>query len=82
MHSPLAEAFEVYTPKDSQITISRHICTDRQAAGAAAVSPDLLFDEAAVVSWRLPLEHTDIEIHEIESLRRTTATSFPVACEC
>ena len=38
--------------------------------------------EAAVVSWRLPREHTDIEIHEIESSRRITATSFPVACEC
>src|SRR5262245_50079036 len=35
-----------------------------------------------MVRRRLPLEHTDIEINEIESSRRTTATSFPVACEC
>ena len=31
---------------------------------------------------RLPLESTDIEIHEIESSRQSTATSFPVAYEC
>jgi hypothetical protein len=35
-----------------------------------------------VVRRRLPLEHTDIEIHEIESSRQITATSCPVACEC
>ena len=29
-------------------------------------------------AWRLPLEHTDIESHEIESSRRITATSFRV----
>ena len=28
----------------------------------------------AVISWRLPLEHTDVEIHEIESSRQITAT--------
>ncbi len=34
------------------------------------------------VRRQLPLEHADIEIHEIESSRQCTATSFPVACEC
>jgi len=28
------------------------------------------------------MEHTDIEIHEVESSRRITATSFRVTREC
>jgi hypothetical protein len=36
----------------------------------------------AMVRRRLPREHTDIEIHEIESSRRITATSVRVAREC
>ena len=36
----------------------------------------------AMVRRRLTLEHTDIEIHEIESSRQITATSLPVAREC
>jgi len=36
----------------------------------------------AVLGWRLPMEQTDIECHEIESSRRITATSFRVTREC
>jgi len=36
----------------------------------------------AVIDWRLPLEHTDVEIHEIESSRQIIATSFRVTREC
>jgi len=31
-----------------------------------------------VLGWRLHMEHTDVESHEIESSRRITATSFRV----
>jgi len=36
----------------------------------------------AVLGWRLPMEQTDIESHEIESSRRITATSFRVIGVC
>ena len=38
--------------------------------------------EAVVPGWRLPMEHTDIETHEIESSRPITATSFRLTREC
>jgi len=38
--------------------------------------------EVGATAWRLPLESTDIEIPEIESSRRSTATSVRVAREC
>ena len=34
--------------------------------------------EVVVAGWRLHMEHTAIESHEIESSRRITATSFRV----
>ena len=38
--------------------------------------------EAGPLGWRLPMEHTDIESHGIESSRRITATSFRVIGVC
>ena len=45
---------------------------DHEAAHSASAG------RGPVLGWRLPMEQTDIESHEIESSRRITATSFRV----
>ena len=40
--------------------------------------PNVVARLGPVLGWRLPMEQTDVEGHEIESSRRITATSFRV----
>ena len=63
------------------------VCTlarDRLSVTGVKPSSEFIGDMAwgGHVAGRLPLEHTDIEIHEIESSRRIIATSFRVIRRC
>ncbi len=59
-------------------------CARGDADAAALAVSHLLAGrvEVAMSRWRLPVEHTDIEVPEIKSARRITATSVRVDRQC